>query len=165
VSYGYCLSGTLGSKMSESFSSSIASTQKRVTAFVIDDLVVSMFFFIIFYDQFNALFTDLTVIDEAALVSINTFLTQNLLVVLAIKLIYHTVFVWQNGMTLGKYLMKIKVIDMDTGDTPVFSKAFLRASVRIPSEVLFYLGFLMAFFVPLKQTLHDKLSNCVVVDV
>lgn len=151
--------------MSESFSSSIASSQKRVAAFVIDDLVVSMFFFIIFYDQFNALFSDITVIDEAALVSINTFLAQNLLVVLAIKLIYHTVFVWQNGMTLGKYLMKIKVIDLDTGETPGFSKAFLRASVRIPSEVLFYLGFLMAFFVPLRQTLHDKLSNCVVVNV
>lgn len=151
--------------MSEPFSSSIASSQKRVAAFVIDDLVVSMFFFIIFYDQFNALFSDITVIDESALVSINIFLAQNLLVVLAIKLIYHTVFVWQNGMTLGKYLMKIKVIDLDTGEIPGFSKAFLRASVRIPSEVLFYLGFLMAFFVPLRQTLHDKLSNCVVVNV
>jgi len=151
--------------MSDPLSSSVASSQKRVAAFVIDDLVVSMFFFIIFYDQFNALFADITVIDEAALVSINAFLAQNLLVVLAIKLIYHTVFIWQNGMTLGKYLMKIKVIDMNTGDTPDFSRAFLRASVRIPSEVLFYLGFLMAFFVPLRQTLHDKLSNCVVVDV
>jgi len=151
--------------MSDSFSSSIASGQKRVAAFVIDDLVVSIFFFIIFYDQFSTLFSNITVVDETALVSINAFLTENLLVVLGIKLIYHTVFVWQGGMTLGKYLMKIKVIDMDTGDIPGFSKAFLRASVRIPSEVLFYLGFLMAFFVPLKQTLHDKLSNCVVVDV
>lgn len=151
--------------MSESFSSSIASSQKRVAAFVIDDIVVSLFFFIIFYEQFSTVFSNVTVVDEAALSSINTFLSENLLVVLAIKLIYHTVFVWQNGMTLGKYIMKIKVIDIETGNIPDFSKAFLRASVRIPSEVLFYLGFIMAFFVPLKQTLHDKLSNCVVVDV
>ncbi len=150
--------------MSEPLSTSIASNQKRITAFVIDDIVISVFFFIIFYDQFAAVFSNITVVDEAAVASINTFLAQNLLVVLGIKLIYHTVFVWQNGMTLGKYLMKIKVIDMDTGNIPDFSKAFLRASVRIPSEVLFYLGFLMAFFVPLKQTLHDKLSNCVVVN-
>ena len=150
--------------MSEPLSESIASNQKRITAFVIDDIVISVFFFIIFYDQFAAVFSNITVVDEAAVASINTFLAQNLLVVLGIKLIYHTVFVWQNGMTLGKYLMKIKVIDMDTGNIPDFSKAFLRASVRIPSEVLFYLGFLMAFFVPLKQTLHDKLSNCVVVN-
>ena len=150
--------------MSEPLSLSIASNQKRITAFVIDDIVISLFFIIIFYDQFSTVFANITVVDEAALETLNAFLAQNLFVVLAIKLIYHTVFVWQNGMTLGKYLMKIKVIDIETGDIPNFSKAFLRASVRIPSEVLFYLGFLMAFFVPLKQTLHDKLSNCVVVN-
>ena len=150
--------------MSDSLSLPIASIQKRITSFVIDDIVITLFFIIIFYDQFSAVFSNITVVDEAALESINTFIAQNLLVVLSIKLIYHTVLVWQNGMTLGKYLMKIKVIDLETGNTPSFQKAFLRASVRIPSEVLFYLGFLMAFFVPLRQTLHDKLSNCVVVN-
>ena len=150
--------------MSDSLSLPIASIQKRITSFVIDDIVITLFFIIIFYDQFSAVFSNITVVDEAALETVNTFIAQNLLVVLAIKLIYHTVLVWQNGMTLGKYLMKIKVIELETGKTPSFQKAFLRASVRIPSEVLFYLGFLMAFFVPLRQTLHDKLSNCVVVD-
>lgn len=150
--------------MSDPFSLSIASHQKRVAAFVIDDIAISMFFIIIFYDQLSTLFSEVTVVDEAATYAINAFLAQNLFVVLAIKLIYHTVLIWQNGMTLGKYIMKIKVIDLETGSIPSFSKAFLRASVRIPSEVLFYVGFLLAFFVPLKQTLHDKLSNCVVVN-
>ncbi len=150
--------------MSESLSLPIASLQKRITSFVIDDIVITLFFIIIFYDQFSAVLSNITVVDEAALENINAFIAQNLLVVLSIKLLYHTVLIWQNGMTLGKYLMKIKVIDLETGDTPGFQKAFLRASVRIPSEVLFYLGFLMAFFVPLRQTLHDKLSNCVVVN-
>lgn len=143
----------------------IASSQKRIGAFVIDDMIVSLFFIIIFYTQLTELFSNITVIDETALESINIFISQNILVVLSIKLIYHTVLVWQNGMTLGKYLMKIKVIELETGYTPNFQRSFLRASVRIPSELLFYLGFLMAFFVPLKQTLHDKLSNCVVIDV
>ena len=150
--------------MSESVSLSIASNQKRITAFVIDDIMISVFFIIIFYDQFAGVFSNITVVDEAALESINLFIAENILVVFSIKLLYHTVLVWQNGMTLGKYLMKIKVIDLETGETPNFQKSFLRASVRIPSELLFYLGFLMAFFNPLKQTLHDKLSNCVVVD-
>jgi len=150
--------------MSEPYASFIASSQKRITAFVIDDIVVSLFFFIIFYEQFSALFSDIAVVDETVLANINDFLAQNLLVVLAIKVIYHTVFVWQNGMTLGKYLMKIKVIDIATGNTPDFSKALLRALVRIPSEILLYVGFFMAFFMPLRQTLHDKLSNCVVVN-
>ena len=151
--------------MAESMSLPIASSQKRIAAFVIDDIIVSLFFIIIFYSQLTELFSNISVIDETALESVNMFISQNILVVLSIKLIYHTVLVWQNGMTLGKYLMKIKVIDLETGYTPNFQRSFLRASVRIPSELLFYLGFLMAFFVPLKQTLHDKLSNCVVIDV
>jgi len=151
--------------MDESMSLPIASSQKRIAAFVIDDIIVSLFFMIIFYTQLTELFSNISVIDETALESINIFISQNILVVLSIKLIYHTVLVWQNGMTLGKYLMKIKVIELETGYTPNFQRSFLRASVRIPSELLFYLGFLMAFFVPLKQTLHDKLSNCVVTDV
>lgn len=150
--------------MSESLSLPIANNQKRITAFVIDDIVISLFFIIIFYDQFSDVFSNITVVDEAAIETINAFIAQNILVIFSIKLLYHTVLVWQSGMTLGKYLMKIKVIDLETGTIPSFQKAFLRASIRIPSEVLFYLGFLMAFFNPLKQTLHDKLSNCVVVD-
>ena len=151
--------------MAESMSLPIASSQKRIAAFVIDDIIVSLFFIIIFYSQLTELFSSVTVIDETALETLNIFISENILVLLAIKLIYHTVLVWQNGMTLGKYLMKIKVIDLETGERPNFQRSFLRASVRIPSELLFYLGFLMAFFVPLKQTLHDKLSGCVVIDV
>lgn len=150
--------------MSESISHSIASNPKRITAFMIDDIVISIFFIIIFYDQFSAVFSNITVVDEAAIQSINTFISHNVLVVLLIKLIYHTVFVWQNGMTLGKYVMKIKVIDLETGHTPVFQKALLRGSLRLVSEILFYIGFIMAFFMPMKQTLHDKISGCVVVD-
>lgn len=150
--------------MHEPASLSIASTQKRVASFVIDDIVISVFIFIIFYDQFSEVFSNITVVDQAAIEGINAFISQNIMVIFAVKIIYHTVLVWQNGMTLGKYLMKIKVIDLETGRVPTLPKAFLRASIRIPSEVLFYLGFLMAFFVPMKQTLHDKLSHCVVVD-
>lgn len=149
--------------MSEPVSLDIASNQKRITSFIIDDIVVSLFFIIIFYSQFSDVFLNITVVDEAALEAVNVFIAQNILVLFSIKLLYQTVLVWQNGMTLGKYLMKIKVIDLETGETPSFQKALLRASIRIPSEILFYLGFMMAFFNPLKQTLHDKLSNCVVV--
>ncbi len=150
--------------MNEPVSSPIASTQKRMVSFVIDDLVVSLFFIIIFYPQLSEVFSSVTEVNEMTLQSINAFISQNILVIFAIKILYHAVLVWQNGMTVGKYLMKIKVIDLQTGQTPNFQKALLRASIRIPSEALFYLGFVLAFFLPMNQTLHDKLSNCVVVD-
>jgi uncharacterized RDD family membrane protein YckC len=150
--------------MNEPITLPIASTQRRMVSFVIDDLVVSLFFIIIFYPQLSSVFSSVTEVNEMTLQSINAFISQNILVIFAIKIIYHAVLVWQNGMTVGKYIMKIKVIDLQTGQTPNFSKALLRASIRIPSEALFYLGFVLAFFLPLNQTLHDKLSNCVVVD-
>lgn len=141
----------------------IASTSKRITSFVIDDLVVTLFFMIIFSGQISALFSSVTEINEEAMLLMNTFVADNILIIFAIKILYHTVLVWQNGMTLGKYIMKIRVVDLESGYTPNLMQAFLRASVRIVSETFFYLGFIMAFFSPLRQTLHDKISKCVVI--
>jgi uncharacterized RDD family membrane protein YckC len=150
--------------MTESNSLPIASMQKRISAFVIDDIVVSVFFMIIFYDQIANLFSNITTIDQAAIEQMNLYISENILIVFAVKVLYHAVLVWQNGMTIGKYIVKIKVIDLNSGERPTMQQAFLRAFIRLASEVFMYLGFIMAFFMPLKQTLHDKLSNCVVVD-
>lgn len=154
--------------MNEQNSLPIAASQKRVASFVIDDIIISLFFMVIFYDQIVALLHAVPLAQqsdsEVILAAMNQFVTQNLVALFALKVLYHTVLVWQNGMTLGKYIMKIRVIDMRTYQKPSFSIALYRALLRIPSELLFYLGFLMAFFVPLRQTFHDKFSNCVVID-
>ena len=143
---------------------SIPSNAKRISAFAIDDIIVSLLFLVIFYSQLMTLFESFDVFDEEAIIAINLFISSKLWVVLSLKLLYHTVFIWQNGATIGKHLMKIKVIDLQTRERPTLQKSFLRALIRIPSEMLFYLGFVMAFFVPLKQAFHDKMSQCVVVD-
>ena len=155
--------------MSEVTSLPIASTSKRISAFVIDDLVIVVLLLAIFYNQLMAIASHLpTVITPESIEvftnEMNQFSVDNLLLIIALKVLYHTFFVWQNGMTLGKYFMKIRVVESDSIQTPTLSKALMRASIRIVSEAFFYLGFVLAFFFPLKQTLHDKLSNCVVVD-
>ncbi len=154
--------------MEETNGLAIASMQKRISAFVIDDIIVSLFFLIIFYDQISAMLTTTATELQTGAVSMemmNSFLSENIVVIFAIKVIYHTVLVWQNGMTIGKYAVKIKVISLHTRQRPTLQQAFLRASVRLISDTFFYLGYIMAFFMPLRQTLHDKLSNCVVVYV
>jgi len=148
----------------------IAETNKRVWSFMIDDIVVAIFLIIIFYPQLTQIASDLptvlTVSDiESFKEKINQFLYNNLYIIVSLKVLYHTFFVWQNGMTLGKYFMKIRVVEQNSMKTPTLLTALLRASIRIASEAFLYLGFLLAFFLPLKQTLHDKLSSCVVVDV
>ena len=146
----------------------IAAPQKRVVSFVIDDIIVSLFFMVIFYDQIVG-FMQVIPADQQSqsqylIDAMNQFVSANLLWLLSLKVLYHTVLVWQNGMTLGKYIMKIRVVSLEYHEKPSLMTAFYRALLRIPSELFFYLGFLMAFFVPLRQTFHDKFSNCVVVD-
>lgn len=153
-----------------SYSLPIASTKKRTFAFVIDDIIIAILLFVIFYEQLMTIGSHLpTVITQESIEvfkqEMNQFSVNNLLLIITLKVLYHTFFIWQNGMTLGKYLMKIKAISIDNGENLTLYKAFLRALLRIISEMLFYLGFLLAFFLPLKQTLHDKLTNCVVIDV
>jgi uncharacterized RDD family membrane protein YckC len=150
--------------MTESTSLPISSIQKRISAFVIDDIVVSIFFLIIFYDQISNTLSNITVLDQASMEAVNVFIAENIIVVFLIKILYHTILIWQNGMTFGKYIMKIRTVDLDTEMTPSLYKAFLRAILRLGSEVFFYFGFLLAFVMPLKQTFHDKFSNCVVID-
>lgn len=133
----------------------IASRKKRMMAFVIDDIIVSFLFLAIFWTPLSML---------TSVESINIFLSENFLYIILIKVIYHTFFVWQNGMTLGKYFMKIRVVFLDNGKTPKLHVALLRALLRILSDLFFYLGFIMAFFNPLVQTFHDKFSKCVVID-
>jgi uncharacterized RDD family membrane protein YckC len=133
----------------------IVPARKRIGAFIIDDFVVSFLFIAIFWEQLSML----NGIEE-----INQFLTDNFFIIISIKVFYHTLFVWQNGMTLGKYLLKMRVVLINTGHTPPLSNSLLRAMVRVVSDMLFYIGFLMAFFNQLSQTLHDRLSGCVVVD-
>lgn len=148
---------------------SIASTQKRITAFVIDDIVIALLILSIFYGQLLEIASHLPQVMTVESIEtfkeeMNQFSVNNLLLIILLKVMYHTFFVWQNGKTLGKYFMKIKVVDVQTQVNLTLSKALLRALLRIVSEVFFYLGFLLAFFMPLKQTLHDKLSGSVVIN-
>jgi len=156
--------------MNESTTLPIASTKKRLAAFVIDDFTIALLLLVIFYDQLVSIVSSLPSVITSETIEIfqeqmNQFSVNNLLLILVLKVMYHAIFIWQNGMTLGKYFMKIKVIELDTEHKPTLVKATMRAVLRIVSEIVFYLGFVLAFFLPLKQTLHDKLSDCVVVDV
>jgi len=134
----------------------LASTQKRATAFFIDELLLSLILFIVLYDGF----VQATTIEEMIALT-NAFVLEYM----AMKIIYQTFFVMQYGATLGKIAMKIAVIEIRTLTTPSFLCAFNRAIFRIVSESLLYLGFLWAFMDPVKQGWHDKTARTLVVNV
>ena len=132
----------------------LAPLSKRILSFVVDDVVVSLLFVVIFYEQIAALGSP-----EA----LQFFLQKNLWVLLVLKVIYHTFFTAYNGMTFGKYLARIRAVSQESGEVLSYPRALLRSAVRILDEMFFYLGFLPAFLTPMRQTLHDRISGCVVV--
>jgi len=140
----------------------VSSIGKRATAYFIDDMIVSIFLFIIFYDKLVVIYQQVQ--NSADFTPLMVYLQENTIIFVLLRIVYQTFFVWQNGMTPGKALVKIKVVEMDSGDRPSFSVALLRASIRIISDSILYIGYIIAFFNPLVQTLHDKLAKTVVVD-
>ncbi len=134
----------------------LSSKQKRVSAYLIDELILSVIWLTIIWDAF----TGLDSIEEKVLL-INSYVLEFML----LKVIYHTFFVMQYAASPGKIFMKIRVLELSTLSTPSFFCALNRASFRILSEAMLYMGFVWGLLDPARQTWHDKTARTVVVDV
>ena len=134
---------------------SLASLPKRTVAFIVDELLLAFIFLFIIYDQIAG------VEDPEALVAVINGFTFEYLI---LKVIYQTLFVYQYSATLGKILMKIQVVDAYTFEKPILSSALNRGIFRVISEMLFYFGFIWAFYSKGRQGWHDKTAQTIVVD-
>jgi len=135
----------------------LASLRSRALAFVIDDLLITFLIVIVFWD------TIVTTTDDPAVVL--AIMNQFLWPVLFVKFIYHSLFVWYYGATIGKIIVKIKVIDYNHLGRVSLLNSMFRSAGRILSEMFFYIGFLLGFFSEGRQTFHDKIGRTLVVDV
>ncbi|MCR4942139.1 MAG: RDD family protein [Campylobacter sp.] len=134
----------------------LASFGKRIAAFFIDEILISVLLLVIYWDKFLQV---QTYQDIMVLIS-NLFFY-----IVLIKVIYHAFFVWYYGASIGKIVVKIACVDIELLDKPNLIKSLLRSVVRIFSESLFYLGYCWAFGNSARQTWQDKIANTVVIDV
>ncbi|MCK9472267.1 RDD family protein [Sulfurimonas sp.] len=134
----------------------LASIKKRGMAFFIDEMLLSLLLIIALGDSF---FNAKTV--EEMIILTNTFVLEYM----AMKVVYQAFFVMQYGATLGKIVMKIRVVEIKTMQKPNVIVSLNRAVVRVISETLFYLGFVWGLMDPMRQTWHDKSAKTLVVDV
>lgn len=133
----------------------LAPLGKRALAYLIDELLVSLLFIFIYMDQIPPNATT-----EETITIINSLV----LYVMVLKVVYQTFFVWMYGATLGRIAMKIRVISLSDLEKPSFLLSLSRASFRIISESLFYLGFAWAMLNPKRETWHDKVAHTLVVN-
>lgn len=134
----------------------LASKVKRLYAFIIDEVILSVIWLSIIWDNFAGLETA-----EAKIELVNTFILEFML----LKLIYHTFFLVQYAASPGKMIMKIRVLQLNTASSPSVLTALNRAFFRGLSEILFYAGFIWGLLDPMAQTWHDKTARTVVIDV
>ncbi|MDD2896570.1 MAG: RDD family protein [Aliarcobacter sp.] len=135
----------------------LASMRSRAFAFVIDDLLVTIIIMMIFWESILAVSQDM----DAMMYLMKTELALPLIM---LKVIYHTFFVWYYGGTIGKILVKIRVIDLNSWGRVSMLSSFLRSLGRIFSEMFFYFGFLIGFFNDGRKTFHDIVGKTLVVN-
>ncbi len=133
----------------------LAPNSKRVWSFTIDSLLMNFVYIMIVYDQIALLKTPEEII---------YFAKETSWLLALINILYHTFFTWQSGKTLGKHIMKIRVVSIDEGALLTLPMSLLRALVRVVDEAFLYIGFLPAFFSPTRQTLHDRVSRSIIVN-
>jgi len=135
----------------------LASMGARVKAFVIDDLSITLLVLVVLWDSVQA--------SNGDFIAIMTIMNSAFFQIIFIKFLYQTFFIWYYGATIGKLISKIKVIDFDSFGKVSLVNSALRSAGRIISEMIFYIGFIVAFFTDSRQTLHDKFGKTLVVNV
>lgn len=134
----------------------LASNRKRALAYVIDDFLITFIMVLMFWDKIETSGTDLM----SVLTVMNAFVWQ----VLFLKFIYQTFFVWYYGATIGKIIVKVRVIDFNHFGRVSLLTSAIRSIFRIISEMFFYFGFIFAFISESRQTFHDKVGRTLVVN-
>ena len=133
----------------------LADKGKRATAFFIDELLLSFLLLIALWESFSELTTTEEII----------YLTNSVVLeYMALKIIYQAFFIMQYGASIGKIVMKIRVIEIQTLQNPNVFVSINRAIFRVVSEMFFYLGFLWGMMDPARQTWHDKTAKTLVVN-
>ena len=134
----------------------LASIKKRSMAFFVDEMLLSLLLILGLGDSF----LEAKTLEEMILLTNKFFLEY-----MAIKIMYQAFFIMQYGATLGKLLVKIRVVEIKTLQKPNVIVALNRSIIRVISEMLFYLGFLWGVLDPSRQAWHDKSAKTLVVDV
>lgn len=135
----------------------IATDDKRILAFLIDDIIIGVIIFVGLYDNLMNLNGDIKKITE--------LLSSAFLYIVALKIAYHSIFSAFYGASVGKIICKIKIIKIDTLDKPSVIEAISRSILRILAEMLLYIPLLIAFADPFRRAMHDLLVKTIVIDV
>lgn len=137
----------------------LASMRKRFIAFMIDYFLIFVIVYIIYQDTLSSISS------SEDIESMIIIMTDATITGFIIKFIYESFFVYQYSATIGKIVMKIRILNIDTFDDLTLLESIMRSGIKLINEYILYLGCMLAFLGELKQTLHDRATKSIVVDV
>lgn len=149
----------------------LAPLNKRVWAYFVDSILLTIIFRIIYGNKLNEVMEFLITYLQSRMIGNIAdiedkimYMYELMLYWVLINILYHGFFIWMYGATVGKILFKIKVINPLDFSNPNLLQSVLRAFVRIFSEGFFYLGFIWAYMTPKRETWHDLAAKTLVVN-
>ena len=132
----------------------LASNFHRFISFLIDEFLITILFWIIFYDDLRE------ISQNSALIS--DFVKDKIYYYYALMTMYQIFFIHKYGTTLGKMALKLEII-AENGEKISASQIWLRSFVRLISGNFLYLGFVLALFTQKRQTLHDSFAKTIII--
>jgi len=78
---------------------------------------------------------------------------------------YYTVAHYRWGFTVGKRLLKVRVVDARSGRAISAGQSTARTLATVLSYAIFGLGYLMAAWDPQKRALHDRICTTVCIRI
>jgi uncharacterized RDD family membrane protein YckC len=142
----------------------------RVVARLLDSLILGIPFSVIFviFATAAGVFSstansnDSNAQSGAALLFGGAFVLVYLLA-LAVTFGYWIYFWGKTGETIGMRLLRLRIIDANTGTPIGYGRAAIRLLMSFINTWACYLGWIWVAFDPRKQGWHDKVANSVVV--
>lgn len=133
----------------------LASLSSRFFAFLIDKTIIAFLLIVIYWDAFSQC--------QGSYSAIVALILKIIWQLIILNVIYESVFLFLYGGTLGKMLLKIRVVNISILDSPNFLYALIRAVVKVVSEYLGYIPYVLVFFSPFLQAFHDYMAQTIVI--
>ncbi len=84
-------------------------------------------------------------------------------ITLGLTIAYYVACEGSTGQTLGKRALRIRVVDIESGEPIGYRRALTRYLASVVSALAVYVGYLWMLWDPEQQTWHDKFTAAVVV--
>jgi uncharacterized RDD family membrane protein YckC len=144
----------------------LATRESRLVAAIIDGLVQSVIFFPIMLIAFGGWAEYLTVLQEPSVLML--FGMQALS--FGFFVLINGYYLAQNGQTIGKKIMKIKIVRTDGSKAEFYRLIFLRyfqiyviTAIPVVGGILYLINILLIFRAS-HQCLHDNIADTIVVN-